>query len=70
MDGHRKVQINNLLIDFGRVSGKQAHDWLKIYIRAVLELMESEGKVPLSQIEKDYDEEKKRRLGNGKSIQS
>lgn len=51
-DGRHKIQINNLLIDFGdKYQGKEAWNWLIRYVNVVIRLMDKEGVINLKQIE-------------------
>jgi hypothetical protein len=50
-DGKHKVQINNLIIDFGSYEGKEAWNWLIRYVTIVINLMDREGVINLKDIE-------------------
>lgn len=53
-DGRHKVQINNLVIDFGdKYEGKDAWNWLIRYVNVVIKLMDKEGVISLKKIEDD-----------------
>ena len=45
-----KVKMNNLVIDFGKISGEKAYMWMMRYAETIAEMLERNGQINIKEV--------------------
>jgi hypothetical protein len=45
-----KVRMNNLIIDFGKISGEKAYTWMMRYAETIAEMLQNNGQINIAEI--------------------